>query len=98
MRKKDGSILYVLSATSRFGNVLYWNGYYWTKKFASGKIYKDFSAILTLKEERKEKMLHISNAEILTDKTEHLFVDDIRIEAFELFPLGEKTDEDINEL
>ena len=107
---RNETIIYVLAATSSLENVLYWNGCYWTRKFASGKIFKDFRSILKIKQREIDRMNERLNdpffslgGDKMIDfakhiKNEHLIVKDIRIEAFDLLPLGEKTDEDINDL
>jgi len=97
---RDEKVLYLLVSTSMMGNKMYWNGFYWTKKMASGKIYKSFQAIMRIKarEIKRTKKNFDDYTYKIGPGTEYLLVNNIRVEAYELLSLGERTDEDLNEI
>lgn len=98
------NMIFVLAATSDQNNIMYWTGYYWTKKQSSAKIYKSFGAILKLKEQETirasktwARSVNLTTPATSIEQREHLFVKDVRIEGFELLPLGEKNEENLYE-
>jgi len=92
-------IVYVLSANTLFGGrTVYWNGFCWNYNLRAGKIYKCFKSIMKFRETRKEiaMIINSSRADIRIKKDTH-FVTNIRVEAYEMLSLGEKSEEDIDE-
>jgi len=99
MKDNSSVMVYVLSANTLFGgNTVYWNGFCWNYNLTAAKIYKCFKSIIKLREVRKETAMIIngSDARIKTKKDTY-FVTNIRVEAYEMLPLGEKNEEDIDE-
>jgi len=106
MTSSINEIVFVLAGTGHLGTIMYWQGYYWTSKLRSAKMYKSFKAVHERKntESMRAKRrwdeffsYHLADKKSIHPRKEYLFIKDIKICSYELLPLGEKTEEDLDE-